>query len=394
MSTAVLDKLCTERDETRAAAVAIAESEDFNPEDKTYVELRSRASDLDSRIASLAELIEQQSQADALDGKLAKAAQQRQQRDDTPRGGVQTREHGWGAAFVRSEQFTNYRGRGTSGMFTLDEDVQTRALPTGIADMIAAGMTGATYTVDTSAPQAPTPLMDNITQIQVSGNAVEFVAWAKAAGGAAKVAEKAPKPSAEWAPTVTSDTLDNIAVYTQLTRQLIEDFSAVRSYIDGELRRDVARAEEAEALAVLNASSGVIPDVASDESLLAGIRIGMGTVQAAGYTPTAVLLNPADWASMDVAVMGDTLGGPRVNQTFWGLTPIPSTAQPEGAALVGDFRSAMHHYYRSAISLYITDSHADTFLSNVFTLLAERRSLTALVRPQALVEASGPAVTP
>ena len=32
-------------------------------------------------------------------------------------------------------------------------------------------------------------------------------------------------------------------------------------------------------------------------------------------------------------------------------------------------------------------SHADTFLSNVFTLLAERRGKTAVVRPQALVEA-------
>jgi hypothetical protein len=30
--------------------------------------------------------------------------------------------------------------------------------------------------------------------------------------------------------------LDNIAVYTQMTRQLIEDSSAVRSFIDGELQ--------------------------------------------------------------------------------------------------------------------------------------------------------------
>jgi HK97 family phage major capsid protein len=395
MSTAVLDKLCSERDETRAAAVAIAESDDFNPDDKTYVELRSRASDLDARVASLAELIEQQSAADKLDGKLAKAAQQRQQRADEPQQQrVQTRES-WGAAFTRSDEFRNYRGRGTSGMFELDDDVQTRAgLPTGVADLVAAGLTSAKYSVDLTPPLAPTPLMDNVTQITVSGNAIEYVSWAKIAGGAAKVAEKAPKPSAEWAPTVTADTLDTWAVYTQLTRQLIEDFAAVRSLIDGELRRDVARAEEADAVAVLAAASGTIPDVASTESLLAGIREGMGTVQEAGYTPTAVLLNPSDWAALDVAVMGDTLGGPRVNQTFWGLTPIPSSAQTAGTAVVGDFRSAIHHYTRSAIALYITDSHADTFLSNVFTLLAERRGLTAVVRPQALVEATGPVVGP
>lgn len=387
MSTAVLDKLCTERDETRAAAVAIAESDDFNPEDRTYVELRSRASDLDGRIASLAELIEQQQAADKLDGKLAKAAQQRQQRDDDvqQRGGVQTRET-WGEAFVRSDEFRSYRGRGTSPIVELD-GVQTRALPTGIADLVAAGLSGTKYGVDLTPPVAPTPLMDNVTQIQVSGNAIEYVSWAKVAGGAAKVAEKGPKPSAEWAPTVTSDTLDTWAVYTQLTRLLIEDFAAVRSLIDGELRRDVARAEEADAVAVLAAASGAIPDATVTDDLLAAIRVGIGTVQEAGYTPTAVLLNPADWADMDVAIMGDTLNGPRVNQTFWGLTPIPSSAQTAGTAVVGDFRSAIHHYVRSQIALYITDSHADTFLSNVFTLLAERRGLTAVVRPQALVEA-------
>gem|GEM_PF-4770471 len=85
--------------------------------------------------------------------------------------------------------------------------------------------------------------------------------------------------------------------------------------------------------------------------------------------------------------MGGTLGGPAVTQTFWGLTPIPSTAQAVGTAVVGDFRSGMNHYTRSAVALYITDSHDVTFLSNVFTLLAERRSKTVVVRPQALCEA-------
>lgn len=384
MSTAVIDKLCSERDEVTAAAVAIAESDEFNPEDKTYAELRSRATDLNTRIGSLAELMDQQRAADQLDGRLAKAAQARQQRSDEPPA-LQTRET-WGDAFVRSEEFRGYHGRGSSGMFEL-EVPETRALPTGMAELIAAGLTPTKYHVDLQPPAAPTPLLDNITTIGVSGNAIEYVSWAKKAGGAAKVAEKAAKPSAEFGPTVTSATLDNWAVYTQLTRQLLEDFSAVRSYIDGELRRDIVRAEEADAVTVLAAASASIPDVNASGDLLASIRMGIGTVQAAGYTPTAVLLNPADWAHMDVAILGDTLNGPRINQTFWGLTPIPSTAQTAGTAIVGDFRSAVHHYVRSQINLYVTDSHGDTFLSNVFTLLAERRGKTAVVRPQALVEA-------
>jgi HK97 family phage major capsid protein len=226
-----------------------------------------------------------------------------------------------------------------------------------------------------------------MSSVTVSTNAIEYVAWTKKSGGAAKVAEKAAKPPAEFGPTVTSSTLDNIAVYTQLTRQLLEDESAARSAIDNLLRYDVLRAEEAEAGAVLAAAAAAIPDAVSVGDLLKAIRVGVGTVQAAGYTPNAVLLNPADWATLDIQVMGNANTAPNVVNVFWGLTPIPSVAQPAGTAIVGDFRSALTHYTRSQIALYITDSHDVTFLANVFTLLAERRSKTVLVRPTALCEA-------
>ena len=386
----VLEDLRSERDRARDAALELAAAEDYDPGSDALKGLEERAATLDTQIERLANLMQAREQADALDGKLAKA-QKRQEHRDAWDGSqqIQTRPTSWGETFIRSEIFQTYKGRGTSGRFEMDlGEVQERALPTGMSDLLAAGLTAAKYQVDTSAPAARTPLMDNVTQIQVSGNAIEYVAFSKKAGGAAKVAEKAAKPSAEFGPTVTSTTLDNFAVYTQLTRQLVEDFTAVRSYIDNELRRDVARAEEADAAAVLTAAAASIPN-STGADLLAAIRVGIGTVEAAGYTPTAVLLNPADWAEMDVAIMGNTLRGPLGNQTFWGLTPIASTAQTAGTAVVGDFRSAIHHYYRSQISLYITDSHADTFLSNVFTLLAERRSKTAVVRPQALVEATG-----
>lgn len=382
MRNAVLDNLIEQRQQIQTAAVAIAESDDFNPDDKTYLELRNSATDLDHRITSLADLLEQQSSADALDAKLAKASQRQQRQADVAQ--PQTRST-WGQSFIDSDQFRGYGLRGTSSRVELDDDTQTRALPTSVADLVAAGLAGVKTTVDTTAAPPPTPLMDNINQVAVSGNSIEFVAWAKVAGGADVVAEEALKPSAEWGPTVTPAVLETVAVYTQLTRQMVEDYATVRSYIDGELQRDVLRKEESLATDVLAAASAAIPD-AEGADLLAAIRTGIGTVQAAGYSPTAVLLNPADWAALDVGVMADTLNGPVIRQAFWGLSVIPSVSQDEGTAIVGDFRSAITRFARSGVSLYVSDSHADTFLHNVFTLLAERRSKTVVVRPQALVE--------
>lgn len=379
MNNAVLDKIRTERDQARSAALAMAEAEDFNTDDPTFVDLQARAESLDKRAGTLATLMEQQAAADAFDGRISRAVP-RQQAPGLPSGP--------GELFTRSEAFTGYPFRGTSGRFYVDdEQINTRALPTGVADLIAAGLKGSPYRVDTTPPVAPTPLLDSVSTVTVGGNAIEFVAWAKKTGGAAKVAEKAAKPPAEFGPTVTSATLDTIAVYTQLTRQLMEDEPAARSIIDNLLRQDIVKAEEDDAAAVLAAASATIPD-ASAATLTGAIRVGMATVQAAGFTPNAVLLNPADWADMDIAMMQGTLGGATVTRTFWGLTPIPSVAQTAGTAVVGDFRAAVTHYVRSAVALYITDSHADTFLSNVFTLLAERRAKTVLVRPQALCEAS------
>ena len=392
MSNAILDKLRTERDQVRAAAVAIAEGENFDPEDPNFKELETRASGLDGRIKSLSDLLTQQAAADALDGRMAKATrqidEQRQQATDHKQ--VQTRES-WGTLFTRSEIYKEYAGaaRGRSPHFEIDV-LETRALPLTLAGLVAAGMDFGKTTVDVTAPPLPTPLLDAVSTVTVSTNAVEYVSWKVTAGGADVVPEGQPKPSIEYGPTVVPDTLKMIAGYTQLTRQAIEDAPAVRSYIDTDLRRQVLLKEESEAAGVLAAAT---LQTVTEDTMLAAIRVAMATVQAAGFQPNAVLLNPADFADLDIAVMGATVNGPTVSQRFWGLTPLPSPAQTAGTAVVGDFRTGINHFVRSQVALYISDSHGTTFLSNVFTLLAERRALTAVVRPDALCEASG-TVTP
>lgn len=379
MSTAVLDRIREERDQARAAALAIAEGDNFNPDDTTFTDLQTRAEELDRRAGALAGIIEKQAAADAFDGRIAKATKAGARTPDALASP--------GELFTRSDAYSGYSFRGTSGRFYLPESqLNTRALPTGVADLIAAGYKGAPTRVDSTPPTAPTPLLDNVATINVSTNAIEYVGWFKKAGGAAKVAEKAAKPSAEFGPQVTATTLDTIAVYTQLTRQLIEDEPAARSAIDNLLQYDVLRAEEAEAVAALAAAAAVIPDV-TNADLASSIRLAQATVQSAGYNPTAFTINPADWAAMDIKMMAGTLGGPTVQASYWGMTPIPSLSQAVGTATVGDFRVGISHYVRSGVALYITDSHADTFLSNVFTLLAERRSKTVVVRPSALAEA-------
>lgn len=280
-----------------------------------------------------------------------------------------------GAQFVESEAFTDYRGHGASGRVT----AETRALPTGLTEI--ADVLPQAQRVDVTDPKV-TSLLQVIPTVSVSSNSIEIVTMAKVAGGAAKVAEKAAKPSVEFAPTVTPITLDTLAAYTQLTRQLMEDAPAVRSMIDTELRWEITRVLEAETAAAIAAAT--LP-AENGSTLLASIRKGVGSVQAAGFNPNAVLLHPSDWADLDIDVFTSTLNGPAQGRNFWGLTPISDNLQPQGTATVGDMRRGVQRYARTGVNLYITDSHADTFLANVFTLLAEARSKTVVTRPTALV---------
>jgi HK97 family phage major capsid protein len=321
--------------------------------------------------------MEARKSSDALDGRLSKT----EKRSAPVASGWSVTEPSvsFGEAFTRSEQFTEYASSPRGRMPKLE----LRALPTGLAAMGTAGLDLGKTTVDVQPPTAPTPLLDNVNRVQVTSNAIDYVSWAVVAGSAAIVAEGAAKPSIEFGPTVTSDSLDNIAAYTQLTRQLIEDAPSVRDMINNMLVREILREEEEQVATAIGAAT--LPTAAGAD-LLAAIRVGVAEVQTAGYAPNAVLLNPADWADLDNAVMSATLNGPVIRQNFFGLTVIPAPAQTAGTAIVGDFRTGVTQFYRSDVSLYITDSHASTFLSNVFTLLAERRALAAVVRPDALVE--------
>jgi HK97 family phage major capsid protein len=284
-----------------------------------------------------------------------------------------------GQSFINSDVFNNYPGRGTSSRMTFE----ARALPSSLTTM-AAGLPPK-QRIDLSAAPYPTPLLDLIDTIPVSGNGVETIVWALT-GAAGIVLEGAAKPSAELLPTVTSFTLDTIAVWTQATRQLLEDSPAIAAKIDTELARAVTKKMETEAAAALVAAT--IPTATNATSLTNAIRAGVGVVQAAGYDPNAVLLNPADWARLDINVFGSTLLGPQMQSSFWGLQPVAANSQPAGTATVGDFSAGVQRYARNGVSLYVTDSDQDDFIKNLFKILAETRCKTVVTRPAALCEVS------
>lgn len=379
-STAVLDDLRAQRDESRNAALALMESDDYSSDSDALKQLEERASSLDSQIERMVKIVEQQEAADALDSRLTSAAhRQERQRDQQ----VQVRESP-GQAFVSSPQYREYPGRGTSQRFELESllETQDRAplLSTDFGDLALA-----TQRV-VEGPTLEPVIFNVISTIPVTSNSVEVVTY-DFDDNTDDVAEGAAKPESGLEVNVVPLALKTQAHWVQMSRTLIEDQAAVRSRVDNELRRGVLRKMASNAFAAL--TGGTYATASGGGDLLAGIRAGIGMLagdgEDSGYSANAVVLNPNDWADIDTALLAVT-GQPSVGQSFWGLTPVAHAGVAAGTAFVGDLKTAIEHYRRTSAVVYISDSHASTFIANVMTLLGEGRSATQLVQPAAVVK--------
>jgi HK97 family phage major capsid protein len=389
-----LRKLTDERDSLTQAAQDLSDkaaSEDRDLSDTEQQSMRgwqTRCAEIDTQLTeynaqaesqrAYARLREQLQTADADAGNGRELQRRAPAR-------VEQRGASWGDAFVTSDAFTNYPGAGTSPRVELPFALETRA-------EISLGDLGTAVPPFTFAPTQPgvfSPLLDVVGKVVTSSGSVQWVKWTPAKqAGPDVTAEGALKPEAVMVPSVVPGSLETYAHWKGITRQALEDLPQIRSVVENRLRQGLVTALEGAVADAINAAT--IPPVtgsaAASDTLLGVIRGGIATVQAAGYQPNAVLLNPADFADMDVAIMGGTLNGPTVSGSYWGLRPIASPDVPAGTAYVGDFQSAVELFTRGNADVYLTDSHADYFIRNILLLLAEVRALATVPVPEAAAE--------
>ena len=378
----VIDTLETQLKDVQERAQSLINADDFDPDNPEYKALNSEAEQLTRSIRAQSEWTQRKAATDEASIIVRRAQQRAQQTADeqTPMGS-------WGELFTRSQQFQGYNGYGTSGRVEVP-NLETRAvsLPIKTTDMPSGLLAGSRYLE--SAPGLY-PLLDLIPTVQTSLNAFPVWGTTVADGGAAVVPEGDAKPPLDIAEAKIDVALELVAVYTQATRQVLEDVNMARSIIDTHLRRAVLKKFEELAVTAITAASLPTAAAPSGGSMQQAIRLGMAKVQAAGWNPTVVAMNPDDSAGIDVAALSlHCCNG----DNYWGLRVVPVNGLTAGTAIVGDFGSGATTYERySGVSLFVTDSHADTFIHNVFTFLAEARRKTVIERADAFAKVS---VTP
>lgn len=373
----ILDALREKRATLETELDALISAEDFNPSDDTFVRAKADAEALDAKIKAIVEHESRRAAADKIDALSL----------STARAVTKERTSGTiGEAWTRSKAYEDYRTapRGTSGNIAFDADTLFRA-PILTPDLDGIYQNATLPDVVDRNPW--TPLLDLVPRVLVANGSVEWVHYPEAPAAGGPVAEGTDKPEMIFEPELVTVTLDVLAHYVAYSRQVLEDKTALMRYLNAALRSGVLRKAEAQLASVLTGAS--LP-VTTQDTLIKGIRHGIANVQEAGYMPTAVVLNPSDFADLDVDLLGqtvvDTGTGPRIGQTYWGVRPIPASSVAPGTAYLGDFGEGMVNLMRSDVQVYSTDSHADFFKKNLLVTLAEVRMKGVVQQPQALTK--------
>lgn len=216
-------------------------------------------------------------------------------------------------------------------------------------------------------------------------------------GSFARVAEGATKPQVDRDYTMVDLTLQTIAGYAIVSRQALRNITFLREWLPTSMMEQLEDTEDvlfANSLVAAASGSTSTSGITNGTTNLGKIVAYITRLIAGKYTPNAIVMDPAAWASIMLntetnagfnlpnIVTVDTQGNTRI----LGIPVIPVNWLSGGRMIVGDWRKAAI-VQSEGLTLRQSDSHASIFTSNEVAFLLERVEELAIFRPAAFTTA-------
>lgn len=217
----------------------------------------------------------------------------------------------------------------------------------------------------------------------------------------AMIAETGTYPESAFGWTKAQAEVKKIGAVTNVTEETMADADQLQSEIDVELRYGLDLEMEKQILAgdgtgenlsglITNATGFVAPAGLADGNRIDRLRLALLQVVLADYIPTAFVLNPTDWAAIDLIKGTDgkfIFGNPGAQSTpmLWGKDVVESNTMSVGEWLTGDMAMAATLYDRSEAEVLISSENDTNFVEDMLTLKARQRVALAIKRAAALV---------
>jgi HK97 family phage major capsid protein len=252
-----------------------------------------------------------------------------------------------------------------------------------------------------SAPFRPRMIRSLIPTVPVQSNLVEWVQTNVRTNLAAAVTEGGEKPKSDLTYDRKETPVRKIAHYFKTSMEVLQDFARLRAEIDNEGFEMLRQEEEDQLLSgdgtgvnllglVPQATAFNVSAVASGDQQVDVIRRAILQVRQSYYGATGIVLNPADWAAIELLKDGEnrylfsavTTGAqPRL----WGLPVVECDALTAGEFMVGAFATAATIYDRMQAAVYLSTENEDDFIKNMVSIMFEERIALAVKRPAAFV---------
>jgi HK97 family phage major capsid protein len=245
--------------------------------------------------------------------------------------------------------------------------------------------------------------MRDLLNVQgTTSNAIEFIEETGFTNAAAPVPEKELKPASTISFDAQTASVKTIAHWMPATRQIIDDATQLRGYVDGRLIYGLKLVEETqllygtgtgENLQGIMTHTGIqaAPDLAADETRIDRIRRSITMARLAGYPVTGIILHPTDFSEIELAKGTDghyiwvtvPAGG---GTQLWRVPVVESLAMQENNYLLGAFGLGAQVWDREDANIRVSEHHADYFIRNQIAILAEERLTQTIYRPEAFVK--------
>lgn len=307
-----------------------------------------------------------------------------------------------GEQFVESEGFKSLAGSaGQRGKANLEVKATITLATTNAAGSAGAGVRTSRLPGILELPQRRLTVRDLISQGRMDGNSLEYVRETGFTNNAATVAEGADKPSSDLKFDLVNTNAKVIAHWMKASRQVLDDFSQLRSIIDQRLLYGLAYKEEAQLLngdgtgqnllgIVPQATAYVAPVTLTNPTSIDQMRLAMLQAALAEFPATGHVMNPIDWTVIETlkdAGGNYIIGNPQgtISPTLWGLPVVTTQAMAVDKFLTGAFKLGAQVFDRWAARVELATENDKDFTQNLVTILAEERLALAVYRPEAFI---------
>ena len=210
---------------------------------------------------------------------------------------------------------------------------------------------------------------------------------------AAVVPEGQLKPTSNYQLVRIEDSLD---IYAHLSspapRFWFVDNVALEQFLASELQFGLQTAVEAGALATINGTSGIMAQTYATSPLVV-LRKSLTTLTVQGVDPAFLLLNPADWETIELALSSTNsiehqgLPYDASARRLFGTPVVVSNAQAVGVShAVGQGAIGLDLDGRGVQIDWSENAGAETFARNEIVARCEMRAACSVFRPGAIVK--------